>query len=215
MQRPSAPPAEVGTTVEIERLYPSLDEGNHFRLQKVCEIQQQLEKERDVRAALYKKYRRGINAVDGVDTALVGASLAMGAAGVALLTTVIAAPIVLGLEIAAVACGLAGMAGKFVGRRLLIKAKKHDELRVLAEAKLNTISSHISQALQDDQISDEEYKLVLDEMDKYDHLKAEIRAQAHKAHSASIDEATKNKLILQGREEAKASMLKTLGGDSQ
>jgi hypothetical protein len=208
-QKPSAPHEETG------RLYPGLDEGNHYRLQKISEIQQQLEKEIDVRRALYKKYRRGINAVDGVDTALVAASLGMGAAGVALLTTIVAAPIVLGLEIAAVACGLAGMAGKFVGRRLLVKAQKHDEVRVLAEAKLNTISSHISQALRDDQISDEEYQLILDEMDKYGHLKAEIRAQAHKAHAAVIDETTKTKLIQQGREEAKASMIKKLGGNSQ
>jgi hypothetical protein len=197
-------------------LYPSLAaEGGSYRLQKVCEIQKRLEEERDQRSALYKKYRRGVNAVDGVDTALVAASLGMGAAGVGLLTTIIAAPIVLGLEVAAVACGLAGMAGKFVSRRLLVKAKKHDEVRVLAEAKLNTISAHVSKALIDGHVSDEEYGLILDEMGKYSQMKADIRAQGHKTHTAALDEATKSQLIQQGREEARTSMLKKLGGDSQ
>ena len=46
------------------------------------------------------------------------------AAGVGLLSTIIAAPIVVALEAAAVACGLAGIAGKYISRRLLVKAKK-------------------------------------------------------------------------------------------
>jgi len=210
-EEPSAPPADY---LGPSHLYPSLDmEGMSYRLQKISEIQKRLEEERDQRSALYRKYRRGVNVVDGVDTALVAASLGMGAAGVGLLTTIIAAPIVLGLEVAAVACGLVGMAGKFVSRRLLVKAKKHDEVRVLAEAKLNTISAHVSKALKDGQVSDEEYGLILDEMEKYSQMKAEIRARGHKAHAA--DEAEKSRLIQQGRDEATACMLKKLGGNSQ
>ena len=89
-----------------------------------------------------------------MDTALVAASLGMGAAGVGLLTTVIAALVVLGLEIAAVICGLAAIASKLVGRRLLVKAKKHDEIQILAVSKLNTIADHVSTALLDGAISD-------------------------------------------------------------
>ena len=201
-------------------LYPNLDalshtEGMSYRLQKISEIQKQLEEERDQRSAIYKKYRRGVNIVDGVDTALVAASIGMGAAGAALLTTIIAAPIVLGLEVAAVTCGLIGMAGKFISRRLLVKAKKHDEVRVLAEAKLNTISAHVSKALKDGNISDEEYGLILDEMEKYGQMKAQIRAHAHKTHTAGLDEATRTQLIQQGHDEARVTMLKKLGGVSQ
>ena len=66
-----------------------------------------------------------------------------------LLSTIIAAPVVLGLEIAALACGALGVTGKFVGRRLAAKARKHDEIRVLAERKLNTIADHVLGALLD------------------------------------------------------------------
>lgn len=226
MKLPSAPPAveNQGQSAILApenqgHIYPDLtvmteDNGGSYRLQKISEIQKHLERKRDQRSTLYKKYRRGVNAVDGVDTTLMAVSLGMGAAGVGLLTTIIAAPIVLGLEVTAAVCGIVGVAGKFVGRRLLVKAKKHDEVRVLAEAKLNTVLGHVSKALRDGKISDEEYGLILGEMEKYSTMKALIRAQAHKAHTAVLDEATKNRLIQQGREEERASLVKKLGGTS-
>ena len=94
-----------------------------------------------------------------------------------------------------------------------MKAKKHDEIRILAVSKLNTIADHVSTALLDGAISDHEFKLIMSEVEKYSHLKADIRAQALKAHTAVIDEATKNMLIQQGREEANASIRKKLGAD--
>ena len=121
---PSAPAAD--------QLYPELPatEPVSFRLQKIGELQKQLAEERDSRATLYKKYRRGVNAADGIDTALVTTSTAAGAAGTALLTTVVATLFVVALEVAALAAGLAGIGSKFVNRKLLAKARKHDEIRV-------------------------------------------------------------------------------------
>jgi len=81
--------------------------------------------------------------------------MGMGIGGVGLLSTIIAAPVVLGLKIAAMACGILGVSGKFIGRLLAVKAKKHDNIRMLAESKLNTITDHVSCALIDGQISDE------------------------------------------------------------
>ena len=133
MKQATAPPVNAP-------LYPELPAGpaetqsvnntppdQYFRLQEISRLRKHLEDEKDKRSQLYKKYRRGINAVDAADTALISASMGMGIGGVGLLTTVIAAPVVLGLEIAALGCGLLGVAGKFIGRRLSVKAKKHDE----------------------------------------------------------------------------------------
>ena len=78
-------------------------------------------------AQLCIKYHRGVNAKDGVDTALVSASVGMGIGGAGLLCTIIATPIVFGLKCTSLACGLLGVAGKFISRRPAIKAKKHDE----------------------------------------------------------------------------------------
>ena len=117
----------------------------------------------------------------------------------------------MGLEIGAFVCGVLGVTGKFVGRRLSLKAKKHDEIRVLAESKLNTIRDHVSSALIDGRISDEQFRLIIDEVCKYDRMKAEIRTGAKKAYAAvTLDEEMKNSLIQRGRNEARASFLQKL-----
>ena len=122
-------------------------------------------------------------------------------------------PVVLGLEIAALACGLLGVTDKFICQRLSIKAKTHDEVRVLAESKLNTIADHVSTALAEGTISDEEFHLVVEEAHKYAQMKAEIWAGAQEAHAAvTLDEEAKNALIQQGRDEARASFMKKLTG---
>ena len=59
-------------------------------------LKQQLEKEHERRAALYKKHHRDVNAVDGVDTALLTAGMGMGIGGIGLQSTVIVPPILLG-----------------------------------------------------------------------------------------------------------------------
>ena len=137
MEPATAPPAAGATSA----LYPDLpaasvqlqdnknDMPHPYRLQEISQLKRRLEDEKDKRAELYKKYRRGVNALDGVDTALLTAGMGMGVGGVGLLSTIIAAPVVLGLEIAALTCGVLGMAGKFVGRRLAIKAQKQSMTR--------------------------------------------------------------------------------------
>ena len=154
-------------------LYPPLETtGDNHRLQHVAEVRSRLEKERDFRASLYKKYRRGVNVVDGLDTALSVASAGLVASGVGVLMKIIPAPVAVGLQAGAIACGLLGAGGKFICRRLENKARKHDHVRVLAEPKLNTIADRISTALTDDKISEEEFRLILSEVDQ---MKAEIR----------------------------------------
>ena len=100
-------------------------------------------------------------------TALSVASAGLAASGVGVLTTIIAAPVAVGLQAGAIACGLLGAGGRFICRRLEAKARKHDQIRVLAESKLNTIADRILTALTDDKISEEEFRLILSEVDKH------------------------------------------------
>ena len=72
---------------------------------------------------------------------------------------------------------LAGSRRKTLGRKLQAKAKKHNQFRVLAELKLNSVADRISAALTDDKISDEEFRLILSEIDKYNQMKEEIRGR--------------------------------------
>ena len=51
------------------------------------------------------------------------------------------------------------------------KKKKHDKILMLAESKFNSIESLISQALNDLDISHEEFKMILNENDKCEKMK--------------------------------------------
>jgi len=62
------------------------------------------------------------------------------------------------------------------GPPIALKARKHDEIRVLAESKLDTIADHVSAAIMDGQISDEEFRRIMAELRTYEQMKADIRA---------------------------------------
>ena len=197
-------------------LYPELSvqgapPDQSYRLQEISRIRKHLEGEREKRAQLEKKYRRAVNILDGCDTTLLLISALTGVGGVGLLSTIVAAPVVIGLEATALLCGVVGAAGKIIGRCLAVKVRKHCEIRVLAASKLNTIADHVSRALMDGVISDDEFKLIVEELQKYDQLKAEIRAGARKKHAPTLDEETKNALVQRGRDEARTIFIKKLG----
>ena len=44
--------------------------GNQYRLQKITEIQKQLEAEKEKRTQLGEKYKKGVKAVDAIDYVL-------------------------------------------------------------------------------------------------------------------------------------------------
>ena len=190
MKQPTAP-----------NLYPELpiEDGQNYRLQKISEIERTLINERDMRKSLYKKYKRGINITDGVDTGLISASVILASVGITV-------PIMLPLEIAAVVCGGLGMCVKLIRRKLMTKTQKHCNVQTIAESKLNSIKDIVSKALQDGEISEGEFKMVLNEMEKYSELKQEIKT----TKNIEITDEEKKKLIEQGRMEAMNTMQKSL-----
>ena len=96
--------------------------------------------------------------------------------------------------------GLLGASGKFIGRRLEAKARKHDQSWVLAVSKLNTIADRILTALTDDKISEEEFCLTVSEFEKYDQMKAEIRRGHQK--QGGLPKREKKQLVHLMRDEA-------------
>ena len=135
---------------------------------------------------MYKKYRRGANVADRIDNALSVPSVGLATSGV--LSTIIVAPVAIGLQAGRLYVGRWGVGGKLVGRRLQAKARKHDLIRGFAESKLNTIADRISVALNNDKITKEEFRLILSEVDKYNQMKAGIRGHQKQSGSLSGDE---------------------------
>ena len=163
-------------------LYPPLEIGDNHPLLHVAEVKFRLEQ--DFRATLYKKYQRRANIIDRLDIMLSVASMGLAASGVGLLSTIITVPIAIGTQAGAIVCWLLGAGGKFIGWKLQAKARKHDQIRVLAETKLNTIADRISAALTNDKISDEEFRLILSEVRKFKQTKAEIRGRQRQVSSS-------------------------------
>ena len=194
--------------MEMKELYPKLptappikDQGQGYRLQKINEIQAFLEKEIEERGKLSKKYFRAAKIVDIADTVLITITIGAGAGGIGLLSTIVAAPVVIGLEGAALVTGFLSIIGKYSVKRSMSKAEKHEKIKTIASTKLDTISSHISKALSDSKITDDEFRLILEELEKYKVMKEEIRTKTKKKITAE----TKELLIEKGRQEARES----------
>ena len=110
-----------------------------------------------------------------------------------------ATPIVMIMEGVALAAGGLSAASNLICDKVLAnKTKKHIQIQMLAEAKLNTINDHISKALKDGYISDDEFTLIISELDKFYTMRDEIRNKI----TSKIDEETKEQLIKQGMDKA-------------
>ena len=153
LRLPTAPPIE--------------DQGQGYRMQKINKIQSFLEKEEVTREALSKQYFRAARIVDKVDTVLIAIFLGGGAGGIGLLSTVVAAPTVIVIEGVALFTGLLSTIGKYSVKKSTSKAEKHEKIKTTASTKLNTTASHISKALSDNKVTDEEFQLILEELEKY------------------------------------------------
>ena len=203
-----------------ENTYPKLptappieDQGQGYRLQKINEIQEFLEKEvatREAREALSKKYFRAARIVDNVDTVLIAITLGGGAGGVALLSTLIAAPTVIVIKGVALFTGLLSIIGKYSVKKSISTAEKHEKIKAIASAKLDTITSHVSKALSDNKVTDEEIRLILEELEKYKVMKEEVRSKTKKKIATELEET----LIERGRQEARESFRKLVEKDN-
>jgi len=200
-------------------VYPELPAASEFHgngaqtfvCRKLAKLSLFLRTEVESRSHLNKNYRRVVNTIDGACGKLAVTCIGTGAVGAGLLASGIRFVPGLALEVITGAAGLLDVAGVVVSRRCAVKAAKHEAVRVLAASKLNSVHSRISKALEDCIISDDEYKLVLEEVVKYRTIKEELRHKHAPGSSfTAIDEETKNELIKRGREQARASFIKKL-----
>ena len=181
-------------------IYPQLPESDDtkvFRLNKVEQVQKEISSERDKRDQLYKKYNKVISFLSHAENCVAFVGAVSGSVGV---VGVITVPIGVALGGLAIGCVGMNLALKFFSKKFRAKAKKHDEIRVAAETKLNTVSELVSQAIDDGDISHEEYVLINNELRKFNGMKEAIRTQT-KAREESernqkeIDDQVEKKVL--------------------
>ena len=185
------------------------DQGHSYRLKVISDVQKFLEEEINKREAFSKKYFRKAKIINMVDNGLIIVIIGVEGTGAVLLSTGVGAPVALGLGISGAVTGAISLIGNIFSKKATTKAEKHLKIKTLATAKLDTIASHISKALMDDYISDEEFKLIMSEMDKYKTMKEEIRNNTKKKLKTEEEES----LIERGRQEARESFRKLVEKD--
>ena len=95
----------------------------------------------------------------------------------------------------------------------MVKQGKRDAIKLLAQAKLGSITDIISQAMQDGDISPAEFHKVLQERTKYRKLKTDIRNQS-KTKVKQITKEQREEILEQGRKEGKKNLLQKIANTS-
>ena len=198
-ENPSAPDIELREIVNN-----NTTDGHTYRLKVISDVQKFLETEINNRDAFSKKYFRIAKVVSNIDNVLISITICAEGASALLLATGVGSPIALGLGIAGAATGAISLVGNVAVNKTTIKAEKHLKIKVAASAKLDTIASHISKAMMDNHISDDEFKLIMEELNKYKATKEEIRSNTKKKLKTEEEES----LIERGRQEARESFRK-------
>ena len=135
-------------------------DGRIYRLKKMDEIQEILIAERDKQNEISIKYNREVNIIGVIDNCLGVTAIGLGVTWVSLLWTIVATPVVIGMEAVSIVMGLLRVVGNRAIKKMLFKIEKHEKIVMLAVSTLNTISSLIAKA-SDNSISHEEFSLIL------------------------------------------------------
>ena len=194
-ETPNAPPVVNGG---------SDDRGHSYRLNYIQDVQKFFEEEIKQRDHFSKKYFRIAKVVNMIDNGLITITIGAEGIGAVLLASGVGAPFALALGVSGAATGLISLIGNIFSKKATTKAEKHLKIRTLAAAKLDTIASHVSKALIDDFINNEEFNLILVEMSKYKVLKEEVRTNTKKKLKTEEEES----LIEKGRQEQRESFRK-------
>ena len=159
---------------DTSKIYPTLEPSappsqevnpQTYRLAKISEIEAYFLDEIDAREKLAKKIKLFSTITAVLDTSLITTTAITG-----------------GISIAALASGIGLPLATTITRKTISifnsKEKKHDDIRLLAQSKLDSISEAISQAIQDKNVSPTEFHKILQETENYRKLKADIRTRA-------------------------------------
>ena len=122
--------------------------------------------------------KRFITIASFVDTDLIALTVVTGGISIAAFANGVGLPVGIALGGASLFLSVITTAIRKSSKPLKVSREKHDSIKLLAQRKLDNISNIILQAMQDGDISPTEFHRVLQEVEKYRKLKADIINQA-------------------------------------
>ena len=175
----------------------------------MIEIEAYLLDEIEVREWNTKIIKR-FNTITGiVDTGLITSTVITGGISIAAFASGVGLSVDIALSVTSLLLSLTTVITRKSSRTFTVKQEKHDAIKLLAQSKLDSIADIISQAMQDGDIASIEFHKVLQEIEKYRKLKADIRNQA-KAKLKQISKEQREELLKQGRKEDKGHFLREI-----
>ena len=172
----------------------NLSEQMKFRLSEIIGIENYFHQEINKKKSYSKKLSKYITAFDYLEKIINVLSATTGGVSIISFTSIFGAPV--GIASASFTLIITLTTG--ILKKLLNiarnKKKKHDKILMLAKTKLNSIETLISQALIDMVISHEEFITILNEKDKYEKMKDNLRSENEKY--ASNDSNCKQRIEL-------------------
>ena len=152
-----------------------LTDQTKFRLYEIKNIENDFINEINQQKSYSKKLSKYVTIFDYIDKILIVLSAKSSGVSIISFTSIIGVPA--GIASASFALIFSITAG--IIRKLLSttinKKKKHDHILMLAKSKYNSIEALISQALNDIDISHEEFITILKEKDRYERMKEDIK----------------------------------------
>ncbi|MCE2507408.1 MAG: hypothetical protein J4F36_13280 [Nitrosopumilaceae archaeon] len=202
-----------------EKIYPSLEptapqpDEQVYKIKKIEGLEQFLRDEIKERNHLSKKLKRYATTTKIVDHTLIGTAVLFGSGAITAVSTGIGTPISIALGGISLVLSLATLSTHKTLKILNSKLKKHDEIKVLAESKLDSISTSISQAIQDSHISQQEFERIFKEIDHYRNMKEEIREKT-KRHINTITNEQRQAILNEGKKQGKEDFLRQIASTS-
>ena len=153
----------------------NLTEQTKFRLNEIAGIESYFYQEINERKSYCKKLNKYTTIFDYIDKFLIILSAASGGVLIISFTSIVGAPTGITSACLTSIFSLAKGITKILLKITRNKRKKHDKILMVAKSTLNSIEKLISKALSDMEISHEEFTVILDEKDRYERMKYELK----------------------------------------
>ena len=162
-------------TIKLLKEYLKMNNVNKYRLDEINKIKYYFNNEIKERKDIIKKLNKYLVSFDYLDKIFIALSASFGTLSIASYASIVGSP----AGIAGSSLTLIFTVGTGISKSLLTvtkkRKKKHNKIIALAKNKLNTIDTLLSSALNDSEISHEEFTNIINEANIYDNIKENIK----------------------------------------
>ena len=162
-------------TIKLLKEYLKMNNVNKYRLDEINKIRDYFDNEIKERKDVIKKFNKYLVSFDYLDKIFITLSGSFGTLSIAPHASVVGTP----AGIAGSSLTLMFTIGTGISKSMLTvtkkRKKKHNKIIALAKNKLNTIDTLLSSALNDSEISHEEFTNIINEANIYENIKENIK----------------------------------------